>query len=153
MRLATATSADPHPNPAEKSGNPSGKRTGKAAYGTRLPDDWQLPKSWGQWALGERDDLTEADVRREAARFGDYWHAKAGADARKADWEATWRNWIRKGEELRGRQRRSGLALARASPATSAQPETADAWIRPESEKAFDAAYEKLFGVTIDAAV
>jgi len=35
------------------------------------------------------------DVRSQAERFADYWHAKTGVNARKADWEATWRNWIR----------------------------------------------------------
>jgi len=63
--------------------------------GFRLPDDWQLPKSWGEWALQKRSDLSAADVRNQAERFADYWHAKTGANARKADWEATWRNWIR----------------------------------------------------------
>jgi hypothetical protein len=28
-------------------------------------------------------------------RFRDYWLAKAGAHARKVDWLATWRNWVR----------------------------------------------------------
>src|SRR5690606_5110201 len=28
--------------------------------------------------------------------FRDYWHGVAGAAARKADWPATWRNWIRR---------------------------------------------------------
>lgn len=64
--------------------------------GTRLPEGWMLPKAWGEWALAERNDLTADDVRREAACFADHWHGKAGADARKADWEATWRNWIRR---------------------------------------------------------
>ena len=26
----------------------------------------------------------------------DYWCAKPGADGTKLDWEATWRNWLRK---------------------------------------------------------
>jgi len=26
----------------------------------------------------------------------DYWRAKPGPDARKLDWQATWRNWMRK---------------------------------------------------------
>ena len=78
---ATATPAAP---PADK------------AKGTRLPKDWVLPKRWGDWALQERQDLTSEDVRREAACFRDHWVGKAGADARKADWEATWRNWIRR---------------------------------------------------------
>lgn len=64
----------------------------------RLPDDWRLPKGWGDWALENRPDMTDADVRHQAACFADYWHGKAGADARKADWEATWRNWIRRAD-------------------------------------------------------
>jgi len=143
----TAATAKPDkPQQADRA-----KSASKTRRGTCLPDGWQLPKSWGEWALTERPDLTEADVRREAAQFADYWHAKAGGDARKADWEATWRNWIRKGEEFR-RQKNRNLPAARASPVASA-PNADAQWIRPQSEQAFDAAYEKLFGVTIDAAV
>lgn len=68
--------------------------------GSRLPAEWVLPRSWGEWAEQERPDL---DVRREAASFADYWHGVAGAKARKADWEATWRNWIRKADGMRRR--------------------------------------------------
>jgi uncharacterized protein YdaU (DUF1376 family) len=62
--------------------------------GARLSPDWFLPASWGQWALDEggSQDL----IRSEADKFKDYWIGVAGAKARKADWEATWRNWIRK---------------------------------------------------------
>lgn len=63
--------------------------------GTRLPDDWVLPKAWGEWALVERKDLSVEDVRRAGDSFADYWHAKSGREACKLDWEATWRNWIR----------------------------------------------------------
>jgi uncharacterized protein YdaU (DUF1376 family) len=63
--------------------------------GRRLPDEWQLPKSWGEWALGEYPAWTADIVRLEAAKFSDHWHAKAGKDASKTDWEATWRNWCR----------------------------------------------------------
>ena len=59
---------------------------------SRLPTDWQLPDSWREWATAERPDL---DVRRAAAGFADYWHAKPGKDGRKTDWLATWRNWVR----------------------------------------------------------
>ena len=34
-------------------------------------------------------------MRLEAAKFADFWHAKAGKDAAKLDWCATWRNWCR----------------------------------------------------------
>lgn len=65
----------------------------KDARGTRLPEDWVLPKEWGEWALAEGFD--EATIRAEAAKFRDYWISRAGAQARKRDWQATWRNWMR----------------------------------------------------------
>jgi uncharacterized protein YdaU (DUF1376 family) len=63
--------------------------------GKRLADDWQLPKPWGEWALAEYPAWTADIVRLEAAKFADHWHAKAGKDAVKLDWEATWRTWCR----------------------------------------------------------
>lgn len=59
---------------------------------SRLPTDWVLPDDWRQWARAERSDM---DLDRAAASFADYWHGKAGKDGRKADWAATWRNWVR----------------------------------------------------------
>ncbi len=75
--------------------------------GTRLPDGWRLPKAWGDWALDERPDWTDKDVRHEADCFADYWRAKAGKDGRKADWLATWRNWVRRSGGLGGAAARS----------------------------------------------
>ena len=64
--------------------------------GTRLPEDWILPKAWGEWALAERPELTADDVRKMAESFKDYWLANANrAIGKKADWQATWRNWVR----------------------------------------------------------
>lgn len=60
--------------------------------GTRLPADWALPDDWRTWAISARPDI---DAALEAEKFCDYWHAKSGRDATKADWLATWRNWIR----------------------------------------------------------
>lgn len=65
------------------------------ARGTRLPKDWALPKPWGDWALAEYPQWTPAKVRTEGAKFADHWHAKAGKDAAKVDWLATWRSWCR----------------------------------------------------------
>lgn len=62
--------------------------------GTRLPPDWVLSQALGEWALAE--GLTRERIRQEADKFRDYWIAKPGAAGRKADWPATWRNWIRK---------------------------------------------------------
>jgi hypothetical protein len=60
----------------------------------RLPDDWKLPKTWGQWAL-DNFEVSANDVRGVASVFKDHWIAKTGKDAVKRDWEATWRNWCR----------------------------------------------------------
>lgn len=64
--------------------------------GSRLPEDWVLPKTWGEWALGKQSTWTAAYVREVAESFADYWHSKPGGGARKTDWLATWRNWVRK---------------------------------------------------------
>lgn len=65
--------------------------------GSRLPDDWLLPREWGEWAVTEGMD--ELSVRREAEKFRDYWHSLPGQRGVKLDWLATWRNWIRKAME------------------------------------------------------
>ena len=90
------------------------KRERRASpLGSRLPPDWTLPDEWRTWAEHERPDV---DVALEAAKFRDFWHGKPGKDGRKADWQATWRNWVRRAEP--GRRRVSPAAgddfLARA---------------------------------------
>lgn len=40
--------------------------------------------------------MSAEEIRRQADMFADHWHAATGKDGRKADWEATWRNWIRR---------------------------------------------------------
>lgn len=64
--------------------------------GTQLPDDWVLPKMWGDWALFEKPHWTAVDVRRVADDFRDHWLSNANqAKSKKADWLATWRKWVR----------------------------------------------------------
>ena len=64
----------------------------KSPRGTALPETWTLPDDWKTWAEGARPDV---DVLTVADSFRDYWVAKPGKDGRKADWLATWRNWVR----------------------------------------------------------
>lgn len=70
-------------------------RKRSATQGSRLAADWVLPMAWGQWAIQEIPGFNNDTVRLEAAKFADFWHAKVGKDATKADWFATWRNWCR----------------------------------------------------------
>lgn len=67
----------------------------RSPVGSRLPTDWVLPDEWRGWAERERPDV---DVLRESRVFADYWVGQAGAKGRKADWQATWRNWIRRAQ-------------------------------------------------------
>lgn len=80
----------------------SRKAVEQNARGTRLPADWSLSAELGNWAMTE--GLTREQVIREADAFRDYWIAKPGAGGRKSDWDATWRNWIRKRDEYRNRR-------------------------------------------------
>lgn len=84
------------PNPSElKSETSSRKRADRAQ---RLPDDWrpepepELVKQLG----GQKAAKHEWD------KFVDYWKGVPGAKGRKLDWQATWRNWIRRASEGKG---------------------------------------------------
>ena len=101
------TEADKEPNEEKAMKAGAGPGVGHAAgaeqfrqakAATRLADDWVLQKAWCDWALQARPDLTEDDVRKQSEVFADFWHAKAGVDAKKLDWQATWRNWVRRCE-------------------------------------------------------
>jgi hypothetical protein len=64
--------------------------TSAKSRSTKLDANWQLPDDYAIWAKQERPEL---NVNQVAAGFKDYWISEAKA---KADWFATWRNWIRK---------------------------------------------------------
>lgn len=66
------------------------------AHASRLPADWALPESWLIWTRTERTDWPLPYIHGVADQFRDYWVAKPGKDGTKLDWEATWRNWIRR---------------------------------------------------------
>lgn len=86
---------------------------------TRLPKAWVLPKAWGEWAIAEHPHWTPAIVRRIAESFADHWHGKAGKDATKLDWPATWRKWCR--SDITQRQ----FPAPRATTTGAATPDTA----------------------------
>ena len=71
--------------------------------GTRLPVDFTMPDEWLNWSINERG-WTMPDARQEAASFVDYWAGVSGAKGVKADWQATWRNHVR-------RSHRAGYAV------------------------------------------
>lgn len=87
---ANAMPPHPHPHPhKEREANASPKKAG-----SRILADWQMPPDWLAWAVAE--GMAELAAHREAARFKDYWLGKPGKEGVKLDWQATWRNWVRK---------------------------------------------------------
>lgn len=75
---------------------PTSLRSVGRARATRLPPDWEPSDlDWGNACIA----LHTTGAKRELEKFRDYWAAKAGAGGTKADWDATWRNWVRKAGE------------------------------------------------------
>lgn len=64
----------------------------KATRGTRIPADFTPSAEMVEWAKEKHPGV---DLLTATDNFVDYWTAKAGAGATKADWAATWRVWIR----------------------------------------------------------
>jgi hypothetical protein len=101
-----AAQAQPTPAPAEAGEQP--KKPTKR--GTRLPDDW-MPTPDLIDAMSTENPHVE--LRWETTKFRDYWHAQPGAKGVKADWDATWRNWIRRAAEHATPQQRAPSASQR----------------------------------------
>lgn len=78
--------------------------------GSRLPSDFE-PDLGFATGLG----LTRSQADTEWATFRDYWAAKTGQGATKADWQATWRNWVRRAAERLVPKARAG-PYAKTSP-------------------------------------
>ena len=88
--LDSCPSPSPSPSPSQA---PAPKQS--SARGTRLPADWALPEDWKAIAKTIRPEWPDHHVQRVSDGFRDYWIAKTGSGASKADWLATWRNWCR----------------------------------------------------------
>jgi hypothetical protein len=55
--------------------------------------------------FGKSEGLSADQVAREADRFRDYWRGQPGQRGVKLDWQATWKNWIRKAaDDRRGKE-------------------------------------------------
>ena len=79
-----------------KASSPSPRNGSGAAHGSRFALE-TLPDEWAVFAAGLGWDRDR--IERTFASFADYWRGAAGAKGRKADWQATWRNWCRRSDE------------------------------------------------------
>lgn len=89
--------------PTEVKEEPSGSSKKR---GTRLSPEWSLLPEWRQWA--KDNGLSGGDIDDEAGKFRDWFISAPGSRGVKADWEATWRNWVRKAVQDRAGKRRGG---------------------------------------------
>lgn len=80
--------------PQSVAATPASPKPKRSASGTRLPQDWFLPDTWGQWGLQKYPHFTVEIIRDEATKFANHWRSKTGKDATKLDWLATWQNWL-----------------------------------------------------------
>lgn len=88
--MPKASQPTPTPTPLKK--EPSVPKKG-----TRIPADFN-PDLDAAVTLGLRPEVAMV----EAAKFKDYWAAASGAKGVKADWPATWRNWVRSALQRQG---------------------------------------------------
>lgn len=105
-------------------GSPAPART--RTRGSRIPADFEITDEMRDWATAEATKATQQPPNRETfpdwldrhtERFRDHWRGASGQRAVKADWAATWRNWIRKEIDIVAQQPpRPGNALARYDP-------------------------------------
>ena len=87
----------PTPSPHSLLPAPAAQETAKARKrATRIPDDY-MPSP--HVIEDMRAECPKVDLEAENRKFVDYWSAKAGKDATKLDWDATWRNWIRRAKD------------------------------------------------------
>ena len=84
------------PDPSLRSGSAPAEKPKPAARGSRLPADWFPDRDGRQLAI---DLLGQASADSEFQKFSDYWLSQPGARGVKADWQATWRNWVRRASE------------------------------------------------------
>lgn len=84
-------------NPSKENPPKGGQKKVSQERGTRLPQDWDLPTEWGDWALEQ--GLSREKIILECDKFKDHFIARAGPHGVKRNWQATWRNWIRRNLE------------------------------------------------------
>jgi hypothetical protein len=69
--------------------------------GTPVAEDFDPGPGGYEWAYRELD-MYDVEIGQETAAFVDYWR---GRGELMVDWQATWRNWMRKSRQFKGKRR------------------------------------------------
>ena len=93
-RAQNVNEPPPNQEPRTKNQEPINTKSKSKPYAlaTRLPADWKPSEIDIEFCKNNRPDL---DWKLIADGFKDWWIAVPGAKAKKIDWAATWRNWVR----------------------------------------------------------
>jgi hypothetical protein len=86
--VSVAQQSEPEPEPELE---PKSNKY-KSNKGTRFNLD-SIPEEWVLFCKKERQDI---DPYKTFDEFKDYWVSIAGSKGIRADWTATWRNWVRR---------------------------------------------------------
>ena len=102
QKTESAAIPEPYrPEPAAASVPPTGAPSGFVIQTkTVLPEDWQLPADFRQWAEQHRPDLA-GQMDSIASKFHDFHLSKA---TRSACWIAEWRRWINRERAVKPHQ-------------------------------------------------
>ncbi len=84
----------------------------KKPRGSRLPEVYELTDEMIDYAKASAPDIS---VSLEHEKFCNYWHAKAGRDATKIDWTATWKNWMLNAQQWAGSKKGNQAVLDEAA--------------------------------------
>ncbi len=68
------------------------------AKARRIPDPFMVTSAMKAWA---HENVPTIDLGFHTAQFCDYWRGESGQRARKVDWVAAWRNWMRRASTTR----------------------------------------------------
>lgn len=102
-KTESVSETEPKANPSHSHSQITPSLRSGVARATRLPPDW-MPDVFDDWVQGP-----------ELAKFRDYWIAQPGQKGVKADWNATWRNWIRRASEYEQSRRDRSQGAAKPS--------------------------------------
>lgn len=70
-----------------------------AKRGTRMVANWYPSQAAIDTIKSEFSFVTTDWLRSQHRQFIDYWLAQPGQKGTKLDWDATWRNWMRRSAE------------------------------------------------------
>lgn len=90
----------------------------RGARGARLSPDWEPSAEVVKKMRAERPGV---DFDSEHRKFVDHFLSAPGQKGVKADWDATWRNWMRRAHEFAPKQRRENTLDAWSTPASGTQ--------------------------------